>query len=97
MQKPGFWSLCGAYVVDFIIAQIGGAIAGGVLSFFVGLILGASGIINPANMSSVTVIFFLIGALAGLLVFIFYFAFCESRWGSSLGKKIFKISVVKNQ
>ena len=97
LQKPGFWAVCGAYAIDLIITQIVGGVVGFIAGLFLSFILGAIGFLTPDRIPLATLLGAGVGAVCGFIIFILYFALCESKWGCSAGKKICNIAVIKKQ
>ena len=95
MQKAKFWKLCVAYLVDIILCQIVGFFAGGLAGGITGFLLAIAGLYTPDNRALFALLTALAGGLAGLVVFVLYFAICESCWQKTLGKKLMGLQVVQ--
>lgn len=89
----GFGNLFGAYLIDGIMAAVFMMIAGYVSVIIITLPLSILLTLLPFTQ--------IIAAVFGFLIFlfwyIFYYAFSESKWGYSIGKKLMDLQVVQEE
>lgn len=87
MQKPSFWRLFGAYLVDFLLFGLVGSIVGYLMMWI--LVLYIITLSSGGDWAVVGGIIAFIGAV------LLYFPICEHFWGKTLGKKLMGLQVVQ--
>lgn len=91
MKKATFGKLLVAYLVDYIGLQIIGFVVAFIISFCVSFAIALFKISGDFHW-----LFPVLGTIFGFVTNLVYFAFLESHWGYSLGKKLMGLQVVQD-